>query len=70
MDCARSRDHFGLVFVDGNRPEMYGLRLVLRIRGKQNLSSLPIGVITTQAATGDPEPAITLGARGYLTKPV
>jgi CheY-like chemotaxis protein len=61
-------DPFGLAFVDGNMPEIHGLKLIRRIRGEQNLLSMPIGVLTTEAAKGDGEGAITLDGRGDLTK--
>ena len=72
MDGLRkvTSDHFDLAFVDINMPVMDGLKLISLIRGEQNLSGMPICVITTEGAKEDRERAIGLGANEYLTKPI
>ena len=72
MDGLRkvTSDHFDLAFVDINMPVMDGLKLISLIRGEQNLSQMPICVITTEGAKEDRERAIGLGANEYLTKPI
>jgi two-component system chemotaxis response regulator CheY len=72
MDGLRkvTSDHFDLAFVDINMPVMDGLKLISLIRGEQNLSSMPICVITTEGAKEDRERALALGANEYLTKPI
>ena len=51
-------------------PVMDGLKLISLIRGEQNLSAMPICVITTEGAKEDRERALSLGANEYLTKPI
>ncbi len=72
MDGLRkvTSDHFDLALVDINMPVMDGLKLISLIRGEQNLTHMPICVITTEGATEDRERAMTLGANEYLTKPI
>lgn len=72
MDGLRkvTSDHFDLAFVDINMPVMDGLKLISLIRGEQNLTAMPICVITTEGAKEDRERAIGLGANEYLTKPI
>jgi two-component system chemotaxis response regulator CheY len=72
MDGLRkvTSDHFDLAFVDINMPVMDGLKLISLIRGEENLSAMPICVITTEGAQEDRERAIMLGANEYLTKPI
>jgi two-component system chemotaxis response regulator CheY len=72
MDGLRkvSSDHFDLALIDINMPVMDGLKLISLIRGEDNLSSIPIVVITTEGANEDRERALSLGANEYLTKPI
>jgi two-component system chemotaxis response regulator CheY len=72
MDGLRkvSGDHFDLALIDINMPVMDGLKLISLIRGEENLSSIPIVVITTEGANEDRERALSLGANEYLTKPI
>jgi two-component system chemotaxis response regulator CheY len=63
-------DEFDLAFVDINMPVMDGLKLISLIRGEENLSAMPICVITTEGAKEDRERALSLGANEYLTKPI
>ncbi len=72
MDGLRkvSGDHFDLALIDINMPVMDGLKLISLIRGEENLSNIPIVVITTEGANEDRERALSLGANEYLTKPI
>jgi two-component system chemotaxis response regulator CheY len=72
MDGLRkvSSDHFDLALIDINMPVMDGLKLISLIRGDDNLSAIPIVVITTEGASEDRERAMSLGADQYLTKPI
>ena len=72
MDGLRkvSSDHFDLALIDINMPVMDGLKLISLIRGDDNLSAIPIVVITTEGASEDRERAMSLGADEYLTKPI
>ena len=51
-------------------PVMDGLKLVSLIRGEENISDMPIVVVTTEGAKEDRERALALGANEYLTKPI
>ena len=72
MDGLRkvSSDQFDLALIDINMPVMDGLKLISLIRGDDNLSAIPIVVITTEGASEDRERAMSLGADEYLTKPI
>jgi two-component system chemotaxis response regulator CheY len=72
MDGLRkvSSDHYDLALVDINMPVMDGLKLISLIRNDENLSEIPIVVITTEGAREDRERAMSLGANEYLTKPI
>jgi two-component system chemotaxis response regulator CheY len=62
--------HFDIVLTDINMPVLDGLKLVAQIRGDPTRNTLPIVVITTEAAEADRERAMKLGASAYLVKPV
>jgi two-component system chemotaxis response regulator CheY len=60
---------FDLLLTDMNMPEMNGAELVRYVRlGMQ--SKMPIVIITTKGEIKDRELGMSLGASGYLTKPV
>jgi CheY-like chemotaxis protein len=60
---------FDLVLTDMNMPELDGAELVRQVR--TNLKSdMPIVIITTKGEKKDRELGMSLGASGYLTKPV
>jgi two-component system chemotaxis response regulator CheY len=60
---------FDLLLTDMNMPEMNGAELIRYVRIGMN-SDLPIVVITTMGEIKDRELGMSLGASGYLTKPV
>jgi two-component system chemotaxis response regulator CheY len=61
---------FDIVLTDINMPVLDGLKLTSHIRqGAQN-RTVPIVIITTEAALADRERALKLGANAYLVKPV
>lgn len=72
MDGLRkvTSDEFDLALIDINMPVMDGLKLVSLIRGEENISEMPIVVVTTEGASEDRERALALGANEYLTKPI
>ena len=72
MDGLRkvTSDHFDLALIDINMPVMDGLKLVSLIRGEENISDMPIVVVTTEGAKEDRERALALGANEFLTKPI
>jgi len=60
---------FDLVLTDMNMPEMDGAQLVSKIRSSLN-KNIPIIIITTKGEEGDRDLGLSLGANGYLTKPI
>jgi len=58
-----------LVLTDMMMPEMNGLQLIENIRKLLN-KDVPIIVITTKGEEKDRELGLSLGANGYITKPV
>ncbi len=60
---------FDLLLTDMNMPEMNGAELIRCVRTGMN-SDIPIVVITTKGEIKDREIGLSLGANGYLTKPV
>ncbi len=60
---------FDLLLTDMNMPEMNGAELIRCVRIGMN-SDIPIVVITTKGEIKDRELGMSLGASGYLTKPV
>ena len=61
---------FDIVLTDINMPLMDGLKLIGQIRHDPAQRTLPIVVITTEAAEADRARAMSLGASAYLVKPV
>jgi len=60
---------FDLLLTDMNMPEMNGAELIRCVRTGMN-NDIPIVVITTKGEIKDREIGMSLGANGYLTKPV
>ena len=60
---------FDLLLTDMNMPEMNGAELIRCVRIGMK-SDMPIVIITTMGEIEDREIGMSLGASGYLTKPV
>lgn len=58
-----------LVFCDIEMPRMDGLELLSRLQKDPNLTDLPIAMLTSRGADRHRQMAISLGAKGYFTKP-
>jgi chemosensory pili system protein ChpA (sensor histidine kinase/response regulator) len=58
-----------IVFCDIEMPRMDGLELLSRLQKDENLSHLPIAMLTSRGADRHRQMASQLGARGYFTKP-
>jgi two-component system chemotaxis response regulator CheY len=58
-----------LVLTDIHMPEINGLELVRFIKSDELLRSIPVIVISTEAAEDDRKRALALGADDYLPKP-
>lgn len=63
------KQDFDLVLTDIMMPEMDGTQLISMIRGSLN-RDIPIIIITTKGEEGDRDLGLSLGANGYITKPV
>ena len=61
---------FDLVLTDIRMPRMDGLEFIRSVRSELNDQALPIIIISTKGAEEDVKRGMTLGASGYLSKPV
>lgn len=59
-----------LMILDINMPEVSGLDLLEFVRRRHQWKQLPIVMLSTEAADTTVDRAMTLGADGYVTKPV
>jgi two-component system, chemotaxis family, chemotaxis protein CheY len=64
-----SRLSIDLVLTDIHMPEINGLELVRFIKADERLRSIPVIVISTEAAEDDRRRALSFGADDYLPKP-
>jgi chemotaxis protein histidine kinase CheA/CheY-like chemotaxis protein len=58
-----------IVFCDIEMPRMDGLELLSRIQKDASLKKMPIAMLTSRGADRHRQMAVSLGARGYFTKP-
>lgn len=67
-----AQQHFDLILMDVQMPEMDGLDASSRIREKEAGTSdhMPIIAMTAHAMTGDRERCIAAGMDGYVSKPI
>jgi CheY-like chemotaxis protein len=63
-------EHVDLLVTDINMPEMDGIELVRRVREKPDTRALPILIITAKGEESAREKGMTLGANGYILKPL
>jgi two-component system, chemotaxis family, chemotaxis protein CheY len=61
---------FDLVLTDIRMPRMDGLELIRKVRSELNEPALPIIIISTKGAEDDVKLGMSLGANGYLSKPI
>jgi CheY-like chemotaxis protein len=59
----------GLIILDLNLPRHDGIEILQRIRSTQELSDVPVVVLTSSDSPRDRLTAIALGATRYLRKP-
>jgi CheY-like chemotaxis protein len=69
---AWEQQHFDLVFMDVQMPEMDGLEVAAAIRVREQSSGRHIAIValTAHAMKGDAERCLAVGMDAYLTKPV
>jgi len=58
------------LLLDINMPEVSGLDMLEFIRHRIELKNLPVIILSTEAADVTVDKAMSLGADGYVTKPV
>jgi CheY-like chemotaxis protein len=69
LDKLKSRN-FDLVLTDIRMPRMDGLELIRKVRSELHELALPIIIISTKGAEDDVKLGMSLGANGYLSKPI
>ncbi len=60
--------NFDLVVSDVDMPRMTGFDLTARIRGDDNLSEMPVVLVTSLGSQEDRERGIEVGANAYIVK--
>lgn len=58
-----------LVFLDLRMPGMDGWAVLERLREEGKLAEVPVIVVSAHGTPGTSEKALSMGCRGYLTKP-
>ena len=68
--AALKRQRPSLILLDMHLPDIDGLELLRHLKGDDDLSSIPVVVVSADATTLQIEAALTAGAAHYVTKPV
>lgn len=68
-DKLTSQEHFDLVLCDIEMPRMDGLTLLSQIQQDEQLSQIPVAMLTSRGAQKHRQMAAERGAKGYFTKP-
>ncbi|WP_291983009.1 response regulator [Luteitalea sp.] len=58
-----------LIITDWNMPEMNGIEFIRALRGMEGKQSLPVLMVTTNAAKDDIVEALRAGVNNYVVKP-
>ncbi len=69
VDALSKLDGVGMVLTDWNMPVMDGLTLVNSIRSNDQYKTVPIIMVTTEAAKEEIVVAIKAGVNDYIIKP-
>lgn len=67
---AVSENHFDLILMDINLPDIDGYTLTATLRKQPNLNGVPIVALTANVMRGDREKSLEAGCDGYIQKPV
>jgi hypothetical protein len=68
---AMQKDHFDIVLMDVQMPEMDGVEATRRIRTLPGSAGLtPVVIVTANAMAGDEERYLGVGANAYISKPI
>ncbi|HTC64596.1 MAG TPA: response regulator [Candidatus Saccharimonadales bacterium] len=69
---AIEKDHFDVVLMDIQMPEMDGFEATTRIREKERIlgGHIPIIALTANALKGDQDRCLAAGMDGYISKPI
>lgn len=59
-----------LIMLDIDLPRVSGLQILSRIRKHPKMQAMPVLIVTSHAEMSDVVRGLSLGANGYLTKPV
>ena len=68
--AALKRQRPSLILLDMHLPDIDGLELLRHLKDDDDLSSIPVVVVSADATTTQIEAALTAGAAHYVTKPV
>jgi len=69
MRAASRAESLSLVITDVNMPDITGLELLRFLREQDRFKSVPLFVVSTDAAQADLDRAMKLGANRYFAKP-
>ena len=70
MKLARERFDIGLILADINMPNMNGLEMLKELSRRGVVPRVPVVMVTTESASALILQARTLGAKGWIVKPV
>jgi two-component system chemotaxis response regulator CheY len=58
-----------LILLDINMPRMNGLEFLVRIKGEEGLSGIPVVIVSTEGKDEDTLRGLEAGAAAYVKKP-
>lgn len=59
-----------IVLMDMMMPDIDGYEAIAKMKANKQLAHLPVIAVTAQAMIGDKEKCMSVGASGYISKPV